>query len=665
MIIESKYIVIKEEPEREIKVKTDKFLATSPNHVLRVDINGTVLYSNEAGKVLLNQWSAFVGEMLSSCIGDLVQRVISRNSPEKIEVKVGKRVYLTVFHPLYEEKCVCISGFDISNQKEFEEKVQENEAREIADVELAEVIDTTAIQSLIDEFYKFTNIPIGLTDVKGNVILGVGWQDICTRFHRAHSETYKYCLESDTKLSSGAVPGKSMFNRCKNNMCDIATPIMMGGRRVGIIFLGQFLFDDEPLDYELFRSQARKYEFNEDEYIAALERVPRLSRKVLESGTTFITTLANLLSHLPYSNTKLAQSLSEHDALVAALRESEKRERARSEELEVVLDAVPAAVMIAHDPQALKMTGNRLSYEWSRLPGGTNISKAFPEGNRPETHRLFKDGVEIPLADMPLRISASGKDVQDYELDVVYPEGTIRHVLCNSRPLRNEQGNPRGAVAAMIDITKRQQAEEALNEAYEELQVQSEELQASNEELQTQSEELLVQTEVLQDAYQALSKSEERYRVLFTNMTEAFFLAEIIYNEDGKPFDLRYLEINPAFELHTNIKREKILGKSFLDVFSNAYFTDIDNFVEVALSGKSTNFEIFNQAAGKHFEVYAFSPEKGKLAAILKNITNRKQMEEALRNSEEKYRNIVETSNECIIIADNEGRITYTNTVLH
>jgi len=360
-------------------------------------------------------------------------------------------------------------------------------------------------------------------------------------------------MESDTELSSGVSHGEFKQYRCKNGMWDIATPIIVGGQHVGNAFLGQFFFDDESLDYELFRAQAKKYGFNEEEYIIALEKVPRLNREVVELGMTFIMNLANLLSQLSYNNNRLAQSLSERDALVDALRESEKRERARSEELVVVLDAVPAAVMIAHDPQALEMTGNRLSYEWIRLPEGTNISKALPERKRAETHKLFKDGVEIPLADMPLRMSASGKEVHDYEFDVVYPDGKIRHVLGNARPLLDEQGNSRGAVAALMDITERKQTEEALNKAYEQLQIQSEELQASNEELLAQSEELLAQTEKIQDAYHALSKSEERYRMLFTNMTEAFFLAEIIYNEEGQPFDLRYLEINPAFELHTGI----------------------------------------------------------------------------------------------------------------
>ena len=237
---------------------------------------------------------------------------------------MGKRVYLVVFHPLPEEECVNISGFDISDQKEFEEKVQESEARKMANLELAEIIDVQAIQSLMDDFYKLAHIPMGINDLKGNVLVGVGWQDICTKFHRVHPEACKHCVESDTKLSAGVLPGEFKLYKCKNNMWDIATPIMVGGQHVGNIFSGQFFFDDEPLDYELFRSQARKYGFNEEEYIAALEKVPRLSREAVNTGMSFFMKFANMLSQLSYSNIKLAQSLAERDALVDALQESEK-----------------------------------------------------------------------------------------------------------------------------------------------------------------------------------------------------------------------------------------------------------------------------------------------------------------------------------------------------
>ena len=81
------------------------------------------------------------------------------------------------------------------------------------------------------------------------------------------------------------------------------------------------------------------------------------------------------------------------------------------------------------------------------------MSKDTLEEERPETYRLFKDGMELPLADMPVRMAASGKEVQDYEFDIVYPDDKKRYLFGNAKPLHDEQGNPRGSVSAFIDIT--------------------------------------------------------------------------------------------------------------------------------------------------------------------------------------------------------------------
>ena len=104
-----------------MEAKVEQTSAINVNPVLSVDKNGTVLNSNEADNTLLNEWGVRVGEKLPSSIVDFVQRVISRNSPEKMEVKVGNKVYLVVFSPLPEMECVNVSGFHISGQKEIEE----------------------------------------------------------------------------------------------------------------------------------------------------------------------------------------------------------------------------------------------------------------------------------------------------------------------------------------------------------------------------------------------------------------------------------------------------------------------------------------------------------------------------------------------------------------
>ncbi|RPJ79506.1 MAG: PAS domain S-box protein [Alphaproteobacteria bacterium] len=110
-----------------MKTKIEQFPAMNPNPVLSVEKDGTVLYSNEAGETLLYEWKVRVGDKLPTSIGELVHRVISRNSPEKMEVKVGNKVFLVIFSPLPEQECINISGFDISDQKEVEGKLRENE----------------------------------------------------------------------------------------------------------------------------------------------------------------------------------------------------------------------------------------------------------------------------------------------------------------------------------------------------------------------------------------------------------------------------------------------------------------------------------------------------------------------------------------------------------
>jgi hypothetical protein len=68
----------------------------NPYPVLSVGTDGTVLHSNATGELLLHEWGTAVGQKLPSHIGDFVQRVISRNSPEKMEVEVENRVHLWV-----------------------------------------------------------------------------------------------------------------------------------------------------------------------------------------------------------------------------------------------------------------------------------------------------------------------------------------------------------------------------------------------------------------------------------------------------------------------------------------------------------------------------------------------------------------------------------------
>jgi PAS domain S-box-containing protein len=118
-----------------MKAMLEQFPAINPNPALNVIEDGTILYSNEAGELLLQEWGIKVGEKLPSSIRNIMHHVISTKNPEKIGVEVRDRSFLVVFSPLPDQKCVIISGFDISAQKALEEKlrVSEEKYRIIAD----------------------------------------------------------------------------------------------------------------------------------------------------------------------------------------------------------------------------------------------------------------------------------------------------------------------------------------------------------------------------------------------------------------------------------------------------------------------------------------------------------------------------------------------------
>jgi PAS domain S-box-containing protein len=174
--------------------------------------------------------------------------------------------------------------------------------------DLADIVDMQAIQSLMNHFYTLTNIGVAILDLEGNILVATGWQDICSQFHRVHPETCKNCLESDVILSNGIEPGTFKLYRCKNHMWDMATPIMAGTVKVGNLFLGQFFFEDELPDINTFREQARRYGFDENKYLSALEKVPRWTRETVNEVMGFYTKLANLISDLGYRNLLLNES---------------------------------------------------------------------------------------------------------------------------------------------------------------------------------------------------------------------------------------------------------------------------------------------------------------------------------------------------------------------
>jgi PAS domain S-box-containing protein len=146
--------------------------------------------------------------------------------------------------------------------------------------------------------------------------------------------------------------------------------------------------------------------------------------------------------------------------------QAEAEVRRQTEELQAVLDAVPAAIWIAHNAAATDIVGNRFSRELLRIDEGRNMSKSAEDAADLVGHFrvLGPDGAEIPPEDLPVQRAARGENVARFEERIVFDDGAAVHLIGNAVPLLDSKGRPRGAVAAFNDITHLKHAEQELRD---------------------------------------------------------------------------------------------------------------------------------------------------------------------------------------------------------
>jgi PAS domain S-box-containing protein len=146
-----------------------------------------------------------------------------------------------------------------------------------------------------------------------------------------------------------------------------------------------------------------------------------------------------------------------------AVRESQKREKERADELEAILRATPTPVWIAHDPECHRITGNPASFALLGLPEGSNVSATSPdEDPSMRGFREYQGEQPIPPEQLPVQRAARGEVVEGAEVKFVFDDGRVRYIYGNAVPLRNPDGSVRGSVAGFVDVTPLKEADEAL-----------------------------------------------------------------------------------------------------------------------------------------------------------------------------------------------------------
>ena len=225
---------------------------------------------------------------------------------------------------------------------------------------LADLLDRGQMQQLMDSFCDTAGVSSAIVDLEGNVFVAAHWQKICTDFHRVNERTCARCIEGDTVLARQLSEGEHFaLYQCGNGLTDAAAPIVIEGRRVGHVFLGQFLL--EPPDEEAFRRQAREFGFDEAAYMEALRRVPVIPEEKLPPVLKYLTTCAQLLAEIGQERTRSKV----HEAeLLRRAEELNRANQALREQREAALslaeDANEARATAEHTQESLRESEERL-----------------------------------------------------------------------------------------------------------------------------------------------------------------------------------------------------------------------------------------------------------------------------------------------------------------
>ncbi|HEX3013071.1 MAG TPA: PAS domain S-box protein, partial [Methanobacterium sp.] len=526
---------------------------------------------------------------------------------------------------------------------------------------------------------KLTGFISALEDLDGNVlectdgVVAIGWQDICLNFHRKHPETLKNCIESGTKICNKLKAGEKQSRHiCLNGLVDMAVPIYIGGEHLANLFTGQFFFEPPDVEFfrrqaqpdvEFFRRQAHKYGFDEEEYLKALSKVDVFSEEFIEKGIGFLTDLASVIGEMGLEKKKLLDSK-------LVLQESEERYRMISQNTGDVIWLLDInSGQFTYVSPSVK---NLLGYDYKEA-----LSKTIGDLLTQESYNLVKNGLPVLIASF-LSGNESVK-ITVHQVDQIRKDGSTVNTEMVTTLLTNEEGHVDGVLGVSRDITERKKADELKQKLLENMQRLTEELKVSNEELQDTTEELMVSNEELQATTKelhaaneelrqqgneliklnlTLQESKERYRALVENSPD------FIFRIDQK---LRFLYGNHDFNT-LGLSAEELIGKTFKELPLSEEMMDmwIENIDNTITTGETHEIEFeFPSIQGLMFCQAHIIPEynaEGTIETLLivnRDITKRKKAEIALKESEKRFRTLINNSNDLIRILDNDKSIIF------
>ncbi len=256
------------------------------------------------------------------------------------------------------------------------------------------------------------------------------------------------------------------------------------------------------------------------------------------------------------------------------------------------------------------------------------------------------------------RIMASG-GTEEIEETYCTPSGEKRLIRTVKAALRDERGQVTGILGIFSDITARKQAEEVLQKARDGLERRVEERTA---ELRQANERLQAEVEQRRQAEQALRESEQRVQMALEVSRSFAFEWDVATDRVSRSVSCsRILGLSGDEALYDT-------GDQF---FQRIHVGDRDRFVRMLgeLTPSANTYRTEYRVRGGdgatvvlEESACGFFDRDGalcRLVGVTTDITDRKRAEEALQQSEAKYRALVESSPDAVAMCDLEGRIAF------
>jgi PAS domain S-box-containing protein len=133
---------------------------------------------------------------------------------------------------------------------------------------------------------------------------------------------------------------------------------------------------------------------------------------------------------------------------------------------------------------------------------------------------------------------------------------------------------------------------------------------------------------------QGARRDEKEYQRLFESLSDGAARLEIVFDDNGRPVDYRFLDINPAYEELLCAPRDARIGHH-LSEFSRTNGPCFRLLGEVARTGQPGRAEMYVEDVQKYLRVSAFSSARGAVTAVLADITDRRRAEDELQAAQD------------------------------